>query len=136
MPVKRNIGNQHAAVAPLVRRGVLIAWVFNYIYPEQAFQWVLQRRARQPHPRQLSALQSILDMSGPKGTIALNNYLQGIGKLAALSWVDVTAGAQHSPTWTSTCKIDGRVIATGSGPLKHIARDEAADKAFEILRRA
>ncbi|KZV68969.1 hypothetical protein PENSPDRAFT_581680 [Peniophora sp. CONT] len=60
--------------------------------------------------------------------------LQFHGRFAALSWIDAVSGSQHAPTWTCTCRIDGLAISTGTGTHKHLARNEAADKAFEILR--
>ncbi|KAJ3989026.1 hypothetical protein F5890DRAFT_178982 [Lentinula detonsa] len=67
------------------------------------------------------------------GAFALNNFLQKKNRLDALSWVDSTAGPSHSPQWTCVCKIDGEVVATGTGSQKHVARDIAANQALKIL---
>ncbi|KAJ7922853.1 hypothetical protein B0H13DRAFT_1603321, partial [Mycena leptocephala] len=67
------------------------------------------------------------------GTVALNNYLQSKGRLAALSWQDSTSGPKSAPTWTSICKIFGEVRGTGTGPLKRTARDAAANQALKSL---
>ncbi|KAH9968692.1 hypothetical protein BC827DRAFT_1263195 [Russula dissimulans] len=86
-------------------------------------------------PGELSTVQPplVLTSDTATGTIALNNYLQAKGKLAALSWYDTSSGPAHEPEWTSDCKIDGEVIASGKGTHKHLARDAAADKALAIL---
>lgn len=72
-------------------------------------------------------------MTPATGTIALNNYLQVKGKLASLSWYDTSSGPAHEPEWTSDCKIDGKVIASGTGTHKHLSRDAASEKALAIL---
>lgn len=73
------------------------------------------------------------NMTPAIGTIALNNYLQVKGKLASLSWYDTSSGPAHEPEWTSDCKIDGKVIASGTGTHKHLSRDAASEKALAIL---
>ncbi|KAI0304619.1 hypothetical protein BC826DRAFT_1100432 [Russula brevipes] len=73
------------------------------------------------------------NMTPATGTIALNNYLQKKGKLSSLSWYDASSGPAHEPEWTSDCKIDGKVIASGKGTHKHISRDIAADQTLAIL---
>ncbi|KAI0778652.1 hypothetical protein BD413DRAFT_114139 [Trametes elegans] len=70
----------------------------------------------------------------PDGTVALNNYLQEKGRLALLSWVDESSGPRHAAEWTSQCKIDGETLASGKGPKRNLARDEAAKKALELLK--
>ncbi|KAI0323085.1 hypothetical protein OF83DRAFT_1167102 [Amylostereum chailletii] len=75
-------------------------------------------------------------MSPVHGTVALNTYLQSVGKQASLSWIDVSEGPVHAPMWTCTCKVDGQAVATGTGTHKHLARDAAADKALPILTRS
>ncbi|TFK94962.1 hypothetical protein K466DRAFT_593063 [Polyporus arcularius HHB13444] len=67
------------------------------------------------------------------GTVALNNYLQNIGKATSLSWEDKPTGPRHAVEWTSVCKIDGKNVASGNGPQKNIARDAAARAALAIL---
>ncbi|KAI0652338.1 hypothetical protein C8Q79DRAFT_1005546 [Trametes meyenii] len=68
------------------------------------------------------------------GTVALNNYLQEQGKLTSLSWEDSPTGPRHAAEWTSKCKINGEVVATGTGNSKNAARDAAADAALPILQ--
>jgi len=68
-----------------------------------------------------------------EGTVALNNYLQTGGKLASLSWVDITTGPRDQPVWTSTCKIAGKIVAEGTGTHKHLARNAAATLALKSL---
>ncbi|KAH9997798.1 hypothetical protein BJV74DRAFT_768211 [Russula compacta] len=75
----------------------------------------------------------VLISSVATGTIALNNYLQAKGKLASLSWYDTSSGPAHEPEWTSDCKIDGKVIASGKSTHKHLSRDSAAEQALAIL---
>ncbi|KAL0951801.1 hypothetical protein HGRIS_008468 [Hohenbuehelia grisea] len=36
--------------------------------------------------------------------VTLNNYLQGQGRLTALSWAHTNHGPSHSPQWTADCK--------------------------------
>ncbi|KAI9511729.1 hypothetical protein F5148DRAFT_226168 [Russula earlei] len=93
-----------------------------------------------PNPRSLSTLiamrlsvYNFSNMTPATGTIALNNYLQVKGKLASLSWYDTPSGPAHAPEWTSECKIDSVVIASGKGAQKHISRDAAAENALAIL---
>ncbi|KAI0715083.1 hypothetical protein C8Q76DRAFT_446897 [Earliella scabrosa] len=71
--------------------------------------------------------------SNEGGAIALNNYLQAKNKAAELSWEDTFTGPRHAGEWTSSCKIDGQVIASGTGPQKNVARDAAAREALPIL---
>ncbi|KAJ6541930.1 hypothetical protein B0H19DRAFT_958983 [Mycena capillaripes] len=86
-----------------------------------------------PNGELSGALDSLLDNALDDGTVALNNYLQSKGKLAALSWQDSTSGPKSAPTWTSICKISGEVRGTGAGPLKRTARDVAANEALKSL---
>ncbi|KAJ8084727.1 hypothetical protein PM082_003504 [Marasmius tenuissimus] len=72
-------------------------------------------------------------MAPAKGTVALNNFLQGIGRLESLSWIHSTSGPANVPTWTSVCKIDGVPLGTGSGPRKYMAMDMAAEEALGKL---
>ncbi|TBU34439.1 hypothetical protein BD311DRAFT_746165 [Dichomitus squalens] len=72
-------------------------------------------------------------MSSNDGTVALNNYLQNKGRAAALHWEDTFTGPRHDGQWTSYCKINGEVIATGTGTQKNAARDAAAREALPIL---
>ncbi|KAI0718890.1 hypothetical protein C8T65DRAFT_637263 [Cerioporus squamosus] len=71
--------------------------------------------------------------SNVDGTVALNNYLQDKGKASSLSWEDKPAGPRHAVEWTSICKIDGKVVASGNGLQKNAARDAAARAALAIL---
>ncbi|KAI0756540.1 hypothetical protein C8Q80DRAFT_1264585 [Daedaleopsis nitida] len=71
--------------------------------------------------------------SNSNNSVKLNNLLQGMGKDSSLSWQDTFTGERHNGTWTSSCKIDGEVIATGTGPQKHIARDAAARIALTLI---
>ncbi|KIO06883.1 hypothetical protein M404DRAFT_998305 [Pisolithus tinctorius Marx 270] len=73
-------------------------------------------------------------MSRVDPIVALNNYLQSIGQLTALSWKDSRSGSPHSPVWSSVCKIYGREYGTGTGAQKHIARGNAAAQTLEALR--
>ncbi|KAF8208422.1 hypothetical protein K438DRAFT_1573727, partial [Mycena galopus ATCC 62051] len=66
-------------------------------------------------------------------TVALNNYLQSKGQLAALSWEESTSGPKSAPTWTCICKISGQVRGRGTGSLKRTAKDAAAKQALESL---
>ncbi|KAI0639874.1 hypothetical protein C8Q77DRAFT_1152809 [Trametes polyzona] len=66
-------------------------------------------------------------------SVALNNYLQDKGRLAALTWVDRSTGPRHAPEWESQCKLDGVVIATGRGMKMNLAHDAAAKVALAIL---
>ncbi|KAI0673599.1 hypothetical protein C8Q78DRAFT_1076591 [Trametes maxima] len=68
------------------------------------------------------------------GTVALNNYLQEHGSLTSLSWEDNASGPRHAAEWTSNCKINGEVVATGTGNSKNTARDAAADAALLVLQ--
>ncbi|KAG7099837.1 hypothetical protein E1B28_001645 [Marasmius oreades] len=72
-------------------------------------------------------------MTNAKGSVALNNYLQGVGRVESLSWVHSTSGPENAPTWTSICKIDGVPLGTGSGPRKYIAMDLAAEETLKAL---
>jgi len=72
-------------------------------------------------------------MSSIEGTVLLNNYLQKHNRQTQLSWEDTDAGPHHAPEWTSTCKLGGDIIATGTGSTKAAARDAAANEAFKIL---
>ncbi|GJE86256.1 double-stranded RNA binding motif-containing protein [Phanerochaete sordida] len=63
----------------------------------------------------------------------LNNRLQALGKDAGLSWVDHKQGEEHSPEWTSQCKLDDQVIGTGRGTQKNLAREAAARMALARL---
>ncbi|RPD65038.1 hypothetical protein L226DRAFT_564733 [Lentinus tigrinus ALCF2SS1-7] len=84
------------------------------------------------------------------GTVALNNCattpadckypltdiaidLQNKGNTSSLSWEDKYTGPRHAVEWTSTCKIDGKAVASGSGLQKNLARDAAAREALVIL---
>ncbi|KAJ7204490.1 hypothetical protein GGX14DRAFT_460665 [Mycena pura] len=67
------------------------------------------------------------------GTVALNNYLQSKGLVAALSWQESLSGPKSAPTWTCVCKISGQVFGTGEGSLKRTARDIAAKQALKSL---
>ncbi|KAI6047991.1 hypothetical protein EDC04DRAFT_42204 [Pisolithus marmoratus] len=73
-------------------------------------------------------------MSRVDPIVALNNYLQSIGQLTALSWKDSKSGSAHSPEWSSVCKIHGREYGTGTGAQKHLARGTAATMALNALR--
>ncbi|KAJ7790781.1 hypothetical protein B0H14DRAFT_2535342 [Mycena olivaceomarginata] len=72
-------------------------------------------------------------MPNDDGTVALNNYLQSKGQLAALSWQDSTSGPKSAPTWTCICKLCGEVRGTGTGYLKRTARDFTAKQALKSL---
>ncbi|KAF8201071.1 hypothetical protein K438DRAFT_1821320 [Mycena galopus ATCC 62051] len=72
-------------------------------------------------------------MPNDNGTVALNNYLQSKGQLAAMSWEESTSGPSGAPTWTCICKISGEVRGRGTGSLKRTARDVAAKQALESL---
>ncbi|KAF9225379.1 hypothetical protein BS17DRAFT_778520 [Gyrodon lividus] len=72
--------------------------------------------------------------SAPDPIVALNNYLQSIGRAAALSWKDSQSGPTHSPQWRSVCKISGREYGVGTGTHKHLAHGAAAKIALEALR--
>ncbi|KAF9654161.1 hypothetical protein BDM02DRAFT_3181997 [Thelephora ganbajun] len=63
----------------------------------------------------------------------LNNYLQGKKKLTSLSWQDEESGPRHEVLWTSTCKLDGIEVGTGSGPTKRLAKAAAAKNALAKL---
>ncbi|KAI6136264.1 hypothetical protein F5141DRAFT_19451 [Pisolithus sp. B1] len=73
-------------------------------------------------------------MSRVDPIVELNNYLQSIGQLAALSWKDSKSGSAHSPQWNSVCKIYGREYGLGTGAQKHLARGAAATQALSALR--
>ncbi|KAF8559973.1 hypothetical protein OG21DRAFT_10967 [Imleria badia] len=66
--------------------------------------------------------------------VALNNYLQSIGRAATLSWKDSTSGLKHIPEWKSVCKISGKEYGVGVGTHKHLARGTAATLALEALK--
>ncbi|EIN14398.1 hypothetical protein PUNSTDRAFT_130031 [Punctularia strigosozonata HHB-11173 SS5] len=69
-------------------------------------------------------------------TIMLNNYLQSQGKVDALVWVESKSGTPQSLVWTSSAKIDGQVMGTGSAPTKAAAKEEAARQALAALEQA
>ncbi|KIY72589.1 hypothetical protein CYLTODRAFT_486235 [Cylindrobasidium torrendii FP15055 ss-10] len=68
------------------------------------------------------------------GTVGLNNYLQALGRPAALNWLETQAGPEQAPTWTCIAKIDGVEYGRGQGGRKFIARDAASDQALARLR--
>ncbi|KAK0486563.1 hypothetical protein IW261DRAFT_1560002 [Armillaria novae-zelandiae] len=68
------------------------------------------------------------------GTSGLNNYLQKQNRIDAVSWVESNTGPPNKPTWTMTCKVDGKVCGTGTGLQKHVAKDVAADQALASLK--
>ncbi|KIL01015.1 hypothetical protein PAXRUDRAFT_185708 [Paxillus rubicundulus Ve08.2h10] len=70
----------------------------------------------------------------PEPIVALNNYLQSINLVAALSWRDSQSGPVHNPKWRSVCKISGREYGVGTGTHKHLARGAAATIALEAHR--
>lgn len=72
-------------------------------------------------------------MSSEAGTSRLNTYLQSVGKSSSVSWQESLSGPKHAPVWTCVCKIDGEARGTGTGTHKHIAKDIAANKAWETL---
>ncbi|KAI0375471.1 hypothetical protein BV20DRAFT_960636 [Pilatotrama ljubarskyi] len=89
-------------------------------------------------------------MSTVEGTVALNNCraiftapepsspstavdLQSKGRVASLSWEDEVSGPRHAPQWTCRCKIDGEILATGTGSRRAAAQDVAATEALAIL---
>ncbi|KAI0274923.1 hypothetical protein BC834DRAFT_850345 [Gloeopeniophorella convolvens] len=90
-------------------------------------------RPYKPVPVELETAHTQYDMVPATGTIALNNFLQGRGKLTSLSWVDTQSGPAHAPEWNSVCKIDGQEVSSGTGTHKHLSRDAAADAALAIL---
>ncbi|KAI0717141.1 hypothetical protein C8Q76DRAFT_617559, partial [Earliella scabrosa] len=61
--------------------------------------------------------------------------LESKNKASDLSWEDTFTGPRHAGEWTSSCKIEGQVIASGTGSKKNIARDAAAKEALPILIR-
>ncbi|KAH9858268.1 hypothetical protein C2E23DRAFT_174014 [Lenzites betulinus] len=65
--------------------------------------------------------------------VALNNYLQKKGKAAALHWHSRRTGKHHAPAWTSQCKVDNVVLASGTGANKTLSKEAAAAKALIIL---
>ncbi|KAJ7610973.1 hypothetical protein FB45DRAFT_761200, partial [Roridomyces roridus] len=67
------------------------------------------------------------------GTVALNNYLQSKGRVAALSWEDSASGSKSAPIWTCNCKISGEIMGTGTASMKKKARDVAANQALQSL---
>ncbi|KAJ6623101.1 hypothetical protein B0H10DRAFT_820928 [Mycena sp. CBHHK59/15] len=66
-------------------------------------------------------------------TLLLTADLQGKEQLSALSWQDSISGPKSAPIWTSVCKISGEVRGTGTGLLKHTARNMAAKQALASL---
>ncbi|KII94023.1 hypothetical protein PLICRDRAFT_171711 [Plicaturopsis crispa FD-325 SS-3] len=66
-------------------------------------------------------------------TVQLNNYLQSRGELTLLSWQESNSGPAHAVTWTCVCKIGGVPRGTGTGSLKHIAKNAAAAQALKAL---
>ncbi|KAF8807965.1 hypothetical protein BYT27DRAFT_7190059 [Phlegmacium glaucopus] len=72
-------------------------------------------------------------MSTQKGTSRLNAYLQGKRQLTSLSWLESWTGPSHAKTWKIVCKINGEVRGEGTSTHKHIAKDLAADQAWNAL---
>jgi len=89
----------------------------------------------------------------PQGVLHLNNLLQRIAKHGATRWVDRATGPQNELTWTSrlysahllsgmltamlifSCSVDDVEYGERSGRTKQIARDLAAEDAYNILSR-
>jgi len=66
-----------------------------------------------------------------KGSSRLNQYLQGKDQLTSLSWLESYSGQ----SWTIVCKINGVACGEGKSTYKHIAKDDAADQAWEALNK-
>lgn len=63
----------------------------------------------------------------------LHNRFAKRGEANDITYSDSWEGPEHSPTWTSECKIKGEVKGVGKGPNKQQAKEEAAGKAFQNL---
>lgn len=64
---------------------------------------------------------------------ALQEYLQGLGGTAPEYRLKAAHGPDHAKTFFTEVLYDGRVLATGSGPSKKEAEQEAARRALESL---
>ncbi|KAF9786751.1 hypothetical protein BJ322DRAFT_1106870 [Thelephora terrestris] len=56
----------------------------------------------------------------------LNNYLQKAKLTASASWADKQSGLKHEAVWTSTFKLNGVEMGTGTAKTKRLARTLAA----------
>lgn len=64
----------------------------------------------------------------------LNNYFQGKGQLAAVSWATKeTRDAKGVSTWAVKCNIRGETKGTASAPTKNGAKIAAAQQALDAL---
>ncbi|KAI0049036.1 hypothetical protein FA95DRAFT_1677836 [Auriscalpium vulgare] len=48
-------------------------------------------------------------------------------------WMTTSTGPPHSPSWTADCHVNKKVIATGAGNTKQLAKEEAAKNAYRSL---
>ncbi|KAH9050519.1 hypothetical protein EDB84DRAFT_380481 [Lactarius hengduanensis] len=69
-------------------------------------------------------------------TVRLNNYLQSIGRLSSVSYLERDNGPSAIPEkrWSITVRIDGQEIGPCTGPRKSVAREDAAEQALRRLR--
>ncbi|KIJ32693.1 hypothetical protein M422DRAFT_184149 [Sphaerobolus stellatus SS14] len=67
--------------------------------------------------------------------MTLHNFLQGKGMVGSLSWQDSRVGPDNAPVWTATVHIAGQVYGSATGGTKQLARNAAARKALDVLKR-
>ncbi|KDQ62355.1 hypothetical protein JAAARDRAFT_189684 [Jaapia argillacea MUCL 33604] len=65
----------------------------------------------------------------------LNNLLQETGDSGKLSWEDVEFPPKHNPEWISKVLINGVEYGEARGATKNQARENAAGRAVEAIRK-
>ncbi|KDQ62357.1 hypothetical protein JAAARDRAFT_54314 [Jaapia argillacea MUCL 33604] len=71
----------------------------------------------------------------PTNRTLLNNLLQETGDSGKLSWEDEEFPPKHSPEWISKVLINGVEYGVGKGVNKNQARENAAGRAVEAIRK-
>ncbi|KAH9982751.1 hypothetical protein BGW80DRAFT_1453575 [Lactifluus volemus] len=66
-------------------------------------------------------------------TVRLNNYLQGIGQLSAVSYHEKDNGPNAVNRWSITLKINGQVMGASTAPRRSAAKEAAAQQALDSL---
>ncbi|KAH9997797.1 hypothetical protein BJV74DRAFT_826514 [Russula compacta] len=66
-------------------------------------------------------------------TVRLNNYLQSIGRLPSISYLEQDNGPTAENRWTVMVKIDGQIMGTCDAPRRAAAKEAAAVQALKRL---
>ncbi|KAH8835673.1 hypothetical protein DL96DRAFT_1702643 [Flagelloscypha sp. PMI_526] len=63
----------------------------------------------------------------------LHNLFQATQETHLVTWDESSTGLPHQRTWIVTCKIRGESMGVGSGAQKAAAKEEAAQKTWQML---